>query len=72
MLVTLSGIAMLVRLIQPENAPQPMVVTLSGIFTFVRLRQFSNASPPILVTPSETTAERTGVSSSHGKVFTSS
>ncbi len=31
MLVTLLGIVTLVRLVQPENAPSPMLVTLSGI-----------------------------------------
>ena len=31
MLVTLLGIVTLVRLVQPENAPSPMLVTLLGI-----------------------------------------
>ena len=31
MLVTLSGIVMLVRLVHPSNASSPMLVTLSGI-----------------------------------------
>ena len=38
-LVTLSGIVMLVRLEQPEKAPLPMLVTLSGIEILVRLEQ---------------------------------
>jgi hypothetical protein len=50
MLVTLSGIVMLVRLVQPENAPSPMLVTLSGITTLVRLVQPENAPSPMLVT----------------------
>ena len=36
MLVTLSGIATLVRDLQLEKAPLPMLVTLSGIVTLVR------------------------------------
>ena len=36
MLVTLSGIVMLVKPVQPENAPLPMLVTLSGIVILVR------------------------------------
>ena len=43
MLVTLSGIAMLVRLLQLENADLPMLVTLSGIVMLVRLLQLENA-----------------------------
>ena len=39
MLVTESGIVMLVRLEQPENALWPMLVTLSGIVMLVRLEQ---------------------------------
>ena len=39
MLVTLAGIVTLVRLVQPENASEPMLVTLSGIVTLVRLVQ---------------------------------
>ena len=37
MLVTPSGIVMLVRLRQPEKAESPMLVTLSGIVMLVRL-----------------------------------
>ena len=48
-LVTLSGIVMLVRLEQYRNAEEPMLVTLSGIVMLVRLEQFSNAEEPILV-----------------------
>ena len=39
MLVTLSGIVMLVRLSQPKNALSPMLVTLSGIVMLVRESQ---------------------------------
>jgi hypothetical protein len=49
MLVTLSGIVMLVRLVQ-LNAPFPMLVTLSGIVTLVRPVQPQNAPFPMLVT----------------------
>ncbi len=37
MLVTLFGIVILVRLEQPENAPEPILVTPSGIVILVRL-----------------------------------
>ena len=43
MLVTLSGMMMLSRLLQPENAPAPMLVTLSGIVMLVRLLHPANA-----------------------------
>ena len=43
MLVTLSGIVMLVRPLQPENALVRMLVTLSGIVMLVRLLQPENA-----------------------------
>ena len=36
MFVTLLGIVMLVRFVQPENAPSPMVVTLLGIIEFLQ------------------------------------
>jgi hypothetical protein len=36
MLLTLSGIVMLVRPVQPENAELPMLVTLSGIVMLLR------------------------------------
>ena len=36
------GNVMLVRLLQPENAPLPMLVTLSGIVMLVRLVQPEN------------------------------
>ena len=39
MLVTLSGIVMLVRPLQPEKAELPMLVTLSGIVTLAKLLQ---------------------------------
>ena len=43
MLVTPSGITMLVRLEQPRKAEPPILVTLSGISILVRLEQFSKA-----------------------------
>ena len=43
---------MLVKLLQPKNAPFPMLVTLSGTVILVRPLQFLNADSPILVTPS--------------------
>ena len=39
MLVTLSGIVMLVRLLHQENASSPMLVTLFGIVMLVRPAQ---------------------------------
>ena len=41
---------MLVKLVQPENAPFPILVTLSGIVMLVKLVQPENAKLPILVT----------------------
>ena len=43
MLVTLSGIVMLVRFSQNKNALSPMLVTLSGIVMLVRFSQDENA-----------------------------
>ena len=43
MLVTLSGIVMLVSPIQSANAESPMLVTLSGIVMLVSLLQPKNA-----------------------------
>lgn len=53
MLVTLSGIVMEVRLIQPLNAEGPIFVTLAGISMDSRLLQSTNAHCPILVTPED-------------------
>ena len=50
MLVTLLGIVMLVRPVQPVNAELPMLVTLLGIVILVRQEQPVNASLPMLVT----------------------
>ncbi len=50
MLVTLAGMATLVRLEHPQNAASPMLVTLLGIATLVRLEQPPNAPLPIAVT----------------------
>jgi hypothetical protein len=50
-LLTPVGTVMLVRLLQPKNAPE-MLVTLSGIATLVRLMQLSSALLPRLVTVS--------------------
>ena len=54
MVVTLSGIVILVRLVHPKNASSPMVVTLSGIVILVSLVQSENAQSPMVVTPSGT------------------
>ena len=43
MLVTPSGITMLVKLMQPEKTPSPMLVTPSGIVILVRLVQSMKA-----------------------------
>ncbi len=50
MLVTLSGIVMLVRLRQLMKATDPMLVTLSGIVMLVRLLQYLKALGLMLVT----------------------
>jgi hypothetical protein len=54
MLVTLSGMVMPVRLVQPLKANSPMLVTLFGMVTLVRKlgrRGLSEkAPPPMLVT----------------------
>jgi hypothetical protein len=50
MLVTPSGIVMLVRLLQSLKAAYPMLVTPSGIVMLVRLLQFQKALFPMLVT----------------------
>ena len=55
MLVTLSGIVMLVKLVQLENAESPMLVTRSEIVMLVKLLQSENADSPMLVTPSSIT-----------------
>ena len=39
-----------VRLLQPSNAPLPMLVTLSPMVTDVRFMQLLNATTPMLVT----------------------
>jgi hypothetical protein len=50
MLVTVFGMVMLVRALQPRNASFPILVTLLGM---VRLAKgvFSNALCPIFITP---------------------
>jgi hypothetical protein len=50
MLVTLSGILMLVSLLQELKARRPMLVTLSGIVTLSRLMHLWKAFSPMLVT----------------------
>ena len=50
MLVTLSGIVMLAKLLQSENALIPMLVTLPGIVMLVKLLQCSNVLFPMLMT----------------------
>ena len=46
MLVTLSGMVMLVRLEQSRNAPPPMLVTLLGIVMLFRPVHSQNALSP--------------------------
>lgn len=48
MVVTLSGISMLDKLLQPLNASSPIEVTLSGIVILVSPLQFLNAESPML------------------------
>ena len=55
MLVTPSGIVMLVKPLQPENACDSTLVTLSGIVTLVKPLQPENTEHPMLVVPSSTT-----------------
>ena len=43
MLVTPFGIVMLVREVQPKNAPLPILTMLSGIVMLVREKQLLNA-----------------------------
>ena len=50
MLVTLSGIVMLVNLLQPRNVPLPMLITPWEIVTPVRPLQLENALSLIPVT----------------------
>ena len=52
MLVTLPGIVMSVKLLQPKNAESPMLVTLFGMLMLVMLLHSLNADFPMLVTPS--------------------
>ena len=55
MLVTPSGIVMLLSLLQPEKAELPMLVTPSGIVMLIRLLQPQKAELPMLVTPDSIT-----------------
>ena len=48
--VTVDGMARLVRLVHPLNAPSPMNVTPSEMVTLVRPEQPTKAYPPMLVT----------------------
>ena len=50
MLVTLFGMLMLLRDLQPLKALFPIVVTESGMSILVRKSQSEKAHPPILVT----------------------
>ena len=50
MLVTLAGMVMLVKLLQPENAKLPILMTPLPRVMLVKLLQPSNALFPILVT----------------------
>ena len=45
--VTLSGISIVVKLIQLENTEEVMEVTLSGIFIDAKLEQEENALSPM-------------------------
>ena len=56
MLFTLSGMTILDRKLQFENAPIPMLVTLSGITMLDRELQPQNKKFPMLVTLSFTFA----------------
>ena len=51
MLVTLLGIVMLVRLVQPRNIPSKMLVTpeVAVKVTVAKFEQFLNSSAPILL-----------------------
>lgn len=51
LLAPTNGIAIVVKLLQPENALRPILVTLFGIVMLVRLQQLKNTLFPILVTP---------------------
>lgn len=55
MFVTPSGIVMLVKPEQPENALSPILVTLLGIVMFVKPEQSENAPFPMFVSPVITT-----------------
>ena len=55
MLVTLSGIVMLVKFVQLKNAYCSILVTLSGIVMLVKLVHPKNAPEPIVVPPVTTT-----------------
>ena len=50
MLVTLPGIAICTKDVQPENASSPMLSTLSGIVMFVSDSHSQKAHSPMLVT----------------------
>ena len=49
-LVTLSGMSMLVRLLQPEKAEYPMETTPFEMLTLVNPLQYLNAELPMLAT----------------------
>ena len=50
MLVTLLGMVILIKPVQPEKARLPMLVTPFGISMLVRLKQLKKAPSPMLVT----------------------
>ena len=50
MLVTLSGMLIEFKDVQPEKALPPMLVTLSGMIIEVKDVQSEKAAPPMLVT----------------------
>ena len=57
MLVTLSGVVMLVKLLQPEKAESPILVTLFGIIILVNPVQPEKAESAMLRVPSLITIE---------------
>jgi len=80
MLVTLSGIDMLVSPVHPENALSLILVTLLGIVMLVRLEQSANAATLILVTllgtvaspvlpPGQQTSVRPSIESTKPSIF---
>ena len=55
MLVSESGIVMLLRLVQSQNVLEPMLVSESGIVMLLRLVKLRNVQEPMVLTPSSIT-----------------